>query len=389
MTIQYDENGIIIQNLSEILEERETNDRTFLGDDFVISGESVVANIESADADREFAIQELLLYIAMQLDPDQAEGMWLDYICALNNITRIQATKTLIPITVIGTPGTSKDSGSITIVDESNDEYLTNQEAFILDENGVANVQFQATSFGPLIFLSTSNYSIKTPSIGITEVVYNIDGSQIVGRNTESDPELRERRKEAVAITATSILSSIKANVQQVNGVIQAQSYENDSLLTVDGIPAKSFEIVVRGGENADIAQAIYVKKPAGIKAYGTTTVDVTDEDGNVCNIGFTRPTEVPIDMKITIQASGAQTQTQLDEIKEALISKFSSTYNIGDDVYVYNLYCVLNSYPDIQNVTLFQVKKSEDDEWDSSVAIAKRELATLSAEDITITQTI
>ena len=115
--IQYDQNGLIIQSLLDILSERENSCQKIFGDDFYISGESVVANLQSADADREFSIQELLLYIANQLDPDQAEGIWLDYICALNNITRYKATKSTIPITVIGTAGTAKNTGEIIIVD--------------------------------------------------------------------------------------------------------------------------------------------------------------------------------------------------------------------------------------------------------------------------------
>ena len=57
--IQYDQNGLIIQSLLDILSERENSCQKIFGDDFYISGESVVANLQSADADREFSIQEL------------------------------------------------------------------------------------------------------------------------------------------------------------------------------------------------------------------------------------------------------------------------------------------------------------------------------------------
>ena len=161
--IQYDQNGLIIQSLLDILSERENSCQKIFGDDFYISGESVVANLQSADADREFSIQELLLYIANQLDPDQAEGIWLDYICALNNITRYKATKSTIPITVIGTAGTAKNTGEIIIVDGTTDEYYINSTAFILDNEGKANVQFEATSWGEITALSNSKFSLKTP----------------------------------------------------------------------------------------------------------------------------------------------------------------------------------------------------------------------------------
>jgi hypothetical protein len=67
------------------------------------------------------------------------------------------------------------------------------------------------------------------------------------------------------------------------------------------GRPGKSFEIVVLGGDDADIAEAIWESKPAGIQSYGTTTETVTDDEGNEWTISFTRPTQVPIYVAITL----------------------------------------------------------------------------------------
>lgn len=260
MAIQYDENGLIIQSLLEILGEREEVCKQIFDNDFKISGESAVANLQSADADREFSLQELLLYIASQLDPDQAEGIWLDYICALNNITRYNATKSTIPIKITGTIGTAKNTGEVTIVDETTDEYYTNQNAFFIGEDGIANVTFEATSYGDITALASSNFSLKTPSVGINEITYNTEGRATIGRNTETDEELRLRRAEAVTYTASSILSSIRAAVSQLSGVIYINAYENDTMNTVDTLPPKSFEVVVQGGDDTEITQAILQK---------------------------------------------------------------------------------------------------------------------------------
>ena len=59
MSITYDTTGISIQTLTEILDERENNLQSFLGADFVISGDSAIGNLQAADSDREFDIQEL------------------------------------------------------------------------------------------------------------------------------------------------------------------------------------------------------------------------------------------------------------------------------------------------------------------------------------------
>lgn len=387
MTILYDENGLVIQNLNEILDERESACQDFLGSDFTIAGESVVGNLQASDADRELALQEALLYLATQLDPNQAEGIWLDYICALNNIQRYQATKSTIPIKIIGTAGTAKNTGEITIVDETTDEYYTNSSTFIIGEDGTVNTIFTATSFGAITALPSSNFSLKTPSLGISSVEYNSSGEATVGRNVETDEELRARRLDAVTYTASSILSSIKAAVSQVEGVTYLNAYENDTMSEVDTLPAKSFEIVVEGGDDDAIAKAILLKKPAGIQAFGTTTKTVEDSDGNIFNIGFTRPEKVAIDYRLTFTSDDTQTEEWKENLKNELYKGFNNLYNVGDDVYVYNLYCVLNSQPEIKNVTQFQVQKHATDTWSDVVEIGKRELATLSIDDITITQ--
>lgn len=388
MGIQFDSNGLVIQNLSEILDERENTCRPILGNDFVISGESAVANLQAVDANREEDIQELLLFIANQLDPDQAEGIWLDYICALNNISRYTATKSTIPLTITGVAGTTKNAGEITIVDETTDEYYVNTSAFVIGSGGTVDITAQATSYGAITALSTSNFSLKTPSAGITSIAYNTNGTATIGRNTETDDELRARREDAISLTASSILSSIKASVSLVEGVTYINAYENDTMLTADTLPAKSFEIVVEGGDADEIAQAIYQRKPAGIQAYGTTTKTITDEDDNTFTIGFTRPTKVAIDLLITFVSDSVQTDEWKANLKEELLSAFNSLYSVGDSVYAYNLYYILNNHSEIKNVTSAKVKVhgSEDDPADS-VAIGKRELATLSTANITLTQ--
>ena len=67
------------------------------------------------------------------------------------------------------------------------------------------------------------------------------------------------------------------------------------------GRPGKSFEIVVQGGDNTAIAQAIYGAKPAGIQSYGSTTVVINDAFGNPYSISFSRPTQVPIYVSIVM----------------------------------------------------------------------------------------
>ncbi len=389
MTIIYDENGIIIQNLSEILDEREATLQSVLGSDFIISGDSPIGNLQLSDADRELSIQELIAYVATQMNPDTAEGIWLDYICALNNVYRYAPTYTTIPITVSGTVGITVDAESLMVVDESTDRYYVNEEYFIIGSGGTYDTTFRCTDYGEVSASDSSTYSIKTPLTGIDDVEYTSGGTTTLGSDTETDSHLRARREEEIESSASSTLASIKAIVNDVSGVEFVQCYENDTSSTVDSIPAKAFEVVVLGGDDTDIAEAILSKKPAGIQAYGTTVESVTDDDGNSFNIGLTRPTEVPIEMRITMLLTEGQTSEWEDEVKASLVSQFTSYYDVGDDIYVYPLYGALNSYSEILNITNFEIQKVADSGlWGSSVIIGNREVGTLSVDDITFTQT-
>lgn len=388
MSITYNDTGVIIQSLSDILDERETKLKEKLGSDFVISGDSPIGNLQLADADRELAIQELILYLAAQMNPDTAEGIWLDYICALNNIYRKQPTYTKIPITVTGTSGTAIEAGGITIVDETTDRYYINTLAFTIGITGTIDVTFNCTDYGEVQASSSSTYSIKTPISGVTAIEFTSGGSTTVGTDIESDSHLRARREQELEGRASSTLASIKVVVKEVDNVEYVQCYENDTLSTVDGIPGKAFEVVVKGGNDTAIAQAILSKKPVGIQAYGSTiTESVEDDEGNIFNIGITRPTDVPIAINIVALVDDAQPTSWSNSIKEDLVIKFKSTFDVGDEIYTYPLYSALSNYTNILNIETFQVKKVSGSTWSDSVTVGNREVGSLSIDNITITQ--
>jgi hypothetical protein len=67
------------------------------------------------------------------------------------------------------------------------------------------------------------------------------------------------------------------------------------------GRPGHSIEMVVQGGDDTEIAQAILASKPAGIQTYGNVSVIVTDSAQNIYTISFSRPQQIPIYVVITL----------------------------------------------------------------------------------------
>lgn len=89
------------------------------------------------------------------------------------------------------------------------------------------------------------------------------------------------RRYASVALNARSVAAAVYAEVGQLSGVIDLVVRQNrgDSPIEIDGVSLAPHSIFVSvvGGENDDIAQAIYSSLSAGCDYNGNTSVVVTD----------------------------------------------------------------------------------------------------------------
>ena len=96
-----------------------------------------------------------------------------------------------------------------------------------------------------------------------------------------------------------SIESAILDSVQ---GVTAVKCYENKTNLTDEyGRPPHSIEVVVSGGSDMEIAQAILEQKAGGIQTYGSTKVEVPSDDSQPVEVCFNRPQLVYAWLKITL----------------------------------------------------------------------------------------
>lgn len=152
----------------------------------------------------------------------------------------------------------------------------------------------QCLTTGDLPAYAGTITTIVSPVAGVSSVSNANDIT--VGQNIETDPALRVRRYDSVAFPGSANPDAILAKVKNITGVTAAAIDNNPTTSTNgNGTPEKAFQVIVIGGADQDIGDTIFEAMPAGILAYGTTSVDVTDASGNVQVVGFTRPTPVPI----------------------------------------------------------------------------------------------
>lgn len=158
----------------------------------------------------------------------------------------------------------------------------------------------------------------------------------IVGRDAETDVELRQRWSSSVYSKASVMLEAIQANIySNVAGVTACLAYENDSdTVDSENRPPHSIEIIVEGGSEDDIAKEIYNYKAPGINTFGDIEKTVLDNQGISHLIRFNRPKQVKIWLKITITKNTEQTwgENTPNEIKEIILQE-ASKINIGEDI--------------------------------------------------------
>lgn len=155
----------------------------------------------------------------------------------------------------------------------------------------------------------------NVPANTITEIFTPIPGwvsvtnkqPTIGGQNYETDPQLKARYfNGGLSVKGSATVPSIRAKLMdEVEGVRAAIALENVELETnEDGIPGKSVYCIVLGGDKEEIARKIFETKAGGIRAFGTTVVNVVDEMGEAHAIGFDYSTEKQIFVNVELKVN-------------------------------------------------------------------------------------
>ena len=194
----------------------------------------------------------------------------------------------------------------------------------------------------------------------------------------------------SVQQTSTNTLSSIKANLYSLDGVQHVIYFENETESEdTNGLPMKSFEYIIDGGDYSEIAQTIFNNKPAGTRAFGQKQEIIKDSEGVVHGIGFTPVKYINIGIDINIQTSSAQSNTWKTEVAKALKEKFDNIQDIGASVKDYNYYTVLTQYneiTDIHKIQFYDVGQEGGKTYYTNYPIGIREIAKLDVNNIQIT---
>lgn len=295
-----------------------------------------------------------------QFDPGSASKTALSKLVQINGLNRLDASGSLAPLEYRAAPGTPIPAGSM-VSDTSNRYQWATLSDVVVGVSGVAEVTARCTTFGPIAAKAGTLTNSVTQIPGVTSVTNTADA--ILGRDRETDEELRARRDRSTMAPAASPVESVYANISNLPGVTFARARQNRTLeVDANGIPPKSVAVVVVGGAPLDIAYTLLERTGITAEWFGNTGMTLYDEQGEPYEVRWTVPTAVPIFVRIELQVlnhnlfpvDGAQ------QIKDALKKYaqggapalgiddgFSTTgFPPGSSVILSRLYTPINSVP-------------------------------------------
>lgn len=317
--------------------------------------------------------------------PDTAFGLSLDQLALLTGAQRLPARRSEVVVGLTGTPGTPIPVGS-RIVNSDTGTFWR-----LAEENGDVTIPaasattatFESEDFGEIIGLAGTIDEIDTVIAGWTAVDNALDAT--LGRDVETDAELRLRRAQLLQAQGAGTLDSIRTAVLAVDGVIQVTMLENVTLVEdANGLPAKSFEVLFLH-EDADfdeVAQAVWDNKPAGISAFGSDTGTAVDTNETSHVMAFTEADDVLIYVALTATtASGFGESTDIEES----ILAYGALLLMGDDVYKEAAQAA-SFVAGVKNVPDFRIDVFASPTATADITIDAREIARFDSSRITVT---
>lgn len=384
----FDDNGVVANTYEEILASVQVDYQAQWAD--IETGlSSSAGQLMRIQARREHQLQEKILQVYTQLDARFAEGVHADRAHANIGVTRLPDTPAEVVGTATGTATTVIPNG--TRVSVGGFVFATTGGPHTIEAGGtVSDVRVVAEEPGAVDVSALGAWTIVDVVAGFDS--FDDDTQPIGGRLVETTPEYRSRAEVARFSRSIGGLNAIEAAVSAVPGVTYVKAWHNVTVDPVDaeGIPLYAINVVVEGGDPAQVALAIWQSGPGGHVFYGTDESEVVVDGPAQHTIGFDRVTEIDMWAKATLVTSTSEEVAPdgLEAlVKDLLVAYADANWTMGTDAISHRLEGALSTLSGVDSIT---VELSLDDGATDPYSTAKRaisirERAVLTAPRVTV----
>ena len=387
-----DETGIHIPNYIDLRDQLIEEMKQIFGQDIYIENDSADYQMISILAKKIFDSYSMGMLAYNNRTPNTAIGTGLDNNVAFADIQRKSSTYSSVQLTITGANGTSLKG--CYALDENDNRW--NIPDTVIPETGMITVDAICSVSGNISALPNTVNKIGTPLFGWYSV--NNNNAATPGTDVETDAELRGRFSLAIRSPSLTVFESLSAAISALEGVSRISGFENDTSAESTGteppnipagLPPHSVTFIVEGGEDDQVAKAIYSKKTPGCYTNGTTAVQIVSEMGNIITIRFYRPTYVEVFAQIKVTKLPYWNDRYSDEIKNAIYD-YIKGLEISDNVYNSMIWFVANSVMSDFANPAFVIKevllgKEEGSLTNSDVEVNFNEAAETSVSNITV----
>lgn len=383
--------GTIVPDTADLLTAAQTEYRLAFGNDLIVSAETPQGVLITAETIARDAVVRNNAALANQINPNLAGGIFLDAICALTDLERLDATRSEVVATLTGVDGTVIPSG-VRAQTTNGDVFVSTQTVTIAA--GSASAVFRAEAFGPIGASPGSLSEIVDAVLGWDAITNAADA--VLGREEQSDQSLRALRRVTLAGQGTALPEAIISELYKVEGVKSLKFRENvtDATATIDGVSmvANSVYACVSGGSDTDIAEALLRKKSLGANWNGGVTVPTIEPvSGQTYQVKFSRPEAIPIFVRVFIKSFSVLIDPIIST-KESIMAYVNGElegetgFAVGEPVSPFELAGAINRQQPEIYVQKLEISDDSGSTWvTAEIPIAISEIATLDENNILV----
>lgn len=322
--------GFVTRTFHDLLEDTRASLRDALGAEVPLEPDTALGVLSRIAADATASLWEVAAAVYDAQNPDSARARPLELLCALSGVRRKAATHSRVIARCTGAPGTVLAAGRRASVAGQKTRRFSSVAEATIGPGGFVDVEFVAEKTGPVHALSGTLTVIETPVSGWDAVSNPLDAE--LGQDIERDFDLLLRRELLLKRAGVGGPAAVRAALLDVETIAEAAIFENVDSIVRDGIPPRSFEAVVEGGSDAEVANAILGAKGVSIGTWGDISVAVADAAGEPKAIRFSRPFDAEVYVELTVRVDAAFPANGVEQLRAAVV-EHGGKLQLGESV--------------------------------------------------------
>lgn len=335
--------GFLRTRLDERLAELQVAYRAIYGNEISIEPDDLDGQFLGIMAERIADVEELAEDVYNALNPDLATGAALSRIAIINGVSALVGSFSTADVQLLGIPGTSVPEGSLIRSNLDNSTWVLTA-TLTFSDLGTASGSVVAAVKGVQPAPAGSLTLIGSPAYGWQSVTNAT--AAIPGSATETDEQLRIRRRRSTSLPAQTILDGMYAAIGALAGVRVHAVYENfTGTVNANGQAAHSIYAIVEGGDSNAIANTIWIRKTQGAEMVGALTIEIMDSQGRPHTVRFDRPAYTDVYITVNVTKRPGYPGDGAARIKAALVTH-GLNLQIGEPLLNSRLYSPVNSVP-------------------------------------------